>query len=534
MKFEPATHFVLAHIANLSFRTLAIILLMASSGTMVYLANTFLSHQISNQNAVKIAQVYNVINTARSSLDRAFNESKGASCSDEFVSSLRKVAFIPDGLNEFLFVPSNKVLCGTTLGRLSEAVSLGTRDVRESESGLSFWFNRELSSIGRPGSRGTIIEREGFASVIPFFPASEALQPWIQMELFASNKNGSTYHLAGDKNLVQSNSSTSVVKGWRNNFFHSVSCHSDQVFCVATRFDLKIFLYHNAPVILFAIALLYALTWWAILSLYRLLQIYNSFEARFLRNLSTENIVPYYQPILDIRSGRVIGCEVLARFRDFDGMIVTPDKFIDLVTRAGLTIEFTKLVVDRAYEELSHLIPKDQQFQVNFNVFPRDATNPDILDVFNKFQDDPNTQFSLVVEIVETEELELPKIKKALKIFKTAGIKVYIDDFGTGYSSLENLFSLPFDGTKLDRSFALAPPDSLMGKMFIQVLHLLKASKRPVVVEGIENFSLLAMLQKTGNAHYAQGYAISKPVCASKLEELFVMKFDFERNRDAA
>jgi sensor c-di-GMP phosphodiesterase-like protein len=534
MTFETATHFILRHIASLSFRSLAIILMIASTGTMAFLAYKFLSNQVSLQNSTTIAGVYNVVDTARSSLDRALRETKGVSCSDDFLSSLKKIAFLPDGLNEFMFAPYNKIMCGTTLGRFTKSEALGTPDVREPGSNLSFWFNRELSSIGRPGTHGTIIEQEGFASVIPYFPSSGEQTPWIHTELFATNKKGAIFHLTGDENIVRKSPSSTIGQGWLNGLFQSVSCHSNQVFCVATQFDIQTFFYHNVTIIFFALALIYALTWWAILSLHLLLERYNSFDARFLRHLSAENIVPYYQPILDIRTGRISGCEVLARFRDVDGTIVTPDKFLDVVTRAGLTIEFTKLLVDRAYEELSHLVPSHQQFQVNFNVFPRDATNPDILDVFTKFQDSSDPRFSLVVEIVETEELELPKIKKALKIFKSAGIKVYIDDFGTGYSSLENLFSLPFDGTKLDRSFALAPPESLMGKMFIQILNLLKASKRPIVVEGIESFSLLGMLQKTGNAQFAQGYAISKPVCATKFAELFVMKFDFELNRDAA
>ena len=72
------------------------------------------------------------------------------------------------------------------------------------------------------------------------------------------------------------------------------------------------------------------------------------FDARFCRYLTVQSIVVAYQPVLDLRSRKISGCEVLARWRDIDSKIVAPNRFIDIVERTGRTLLFTQMVVDKA------------------------------------------------------------------------------------------------------------------------------------------------------------------------------------------
>ena len=90
---------------------------------------------------------------------------------------------------------------------------------------------------------------------------------------------------------------------------------------------------------------------------------YWSFEARFNRCLSAQSIVLAYQPIVDLRTDAIVGCEVLARWRDLDGTIVSPYRFIDIVARDGRTRDFTQMVADRAWSELSQHVPDDQSLE---------------------------------------------------------------------------------------------------------------------------------------------------------------------------
>src|SRR5690606_23508384 len=104
----------------------------------------------------------------------------------------------------------------------------------------------------------------------------------------------------------------------------------------------------------------------------RLIARYWSFEARFRRHLDADSIVCVYQPVMELETGEITGCEVLARWRDLDDSLVFPDRFIDIVERNDMTLRFTQLVAQRACRELSEHMPAGKRLQINFNIFPRD------------------------------------------------------------------------------------------------------------------------------------------------------------------
>ena len=146
---------------------------------------------------------------------------------------------------------------------------------------------------------------------------------------------------------------------------------------------------------------------------------------------------------------------MLARWRDIDGTIVAPKRFIDIVERTGRTLLFTQMVVDKAHEELRGRIASDLPLQVNFNVFARDLDSETLLRVFSKFIDSESL-LSIAVELVESDAIDFEKAQLAIEELGRAGIKSYIDDFGTGYSSIERVARLAVHGVKLDRSFAMS------------------------------------------------------------------------------
>jgi EAL domain-containing protein (putative c-di-GMP-specific phosphodiesterase class I) len=117
-----------------------------------------------------------------------------------------------------------------------------------------------------------------------------------------------------------------------------------------------------------------------------------------------------------------------------------------------------------------------------------------------------------VVELVETAEVEPEAAQVEIEKLRQAGIGVYIDDFGAGYSSMRNLAELSIDGVKLDRSFAMAPEDTVMARMLDHAIELVHASGRRLVVEGVEAPERLAALKSGGRVDFAQGYGIARPL----------------------
>ena len=167
----------------------------------------------------------------------------------------------------------------------------------------------------------------------------------------------------------------------------STRCDDERLYCVASR--AKLFAWaRDWALILSSVAVLAALFAWACATnIVGWLNRHWSFEARFSRYLDAKSIVVTYQPVLDLRSGKISGCEVLARWRDIDGSIVAPSRFIEIVERTGRTEEFTRLVADRAYEELSTRLPSATRLQVAFNVFACDLDSARLLAIYSRFLD---------------------------------------------------------------------------------------------------------------------------------------------------
>jgi hypothetical protein len=132
-----------------------------------------------------------------------------------------------------------------------------------------------------------------------------------------------------------------------------------------------------------------------------------------------------------------------------------------------------------------------------------------LLRVFSKFIDSESL-LSIAVELVESDTIDFEKAQLAIEELGRAGIKSYIDDFGTGYSSI--VARLAVHGVKLDRSFAMSPPDSVLGRMLVQVIDMIKTSGHLIVVEGVETEARLNLLRSTGVVDYVQRYVLSRPL----------------------
>ena len=227
-------------------------------------------------------------------------------------------------------------------------------------------------------------------------------------------------------------------------------------------------------------------------------------------------------PLTDLTSGAVIGCEVLARWRDVDGEIVQPGRFIDIVERRGLTERFTGLVAARAFAELDAVVPPGYRIEVSFNIFPRDLDASLLCRLFAPFEA-ARDRFDLIMEIVESDTVRLDEAHREIEALKAAGIKVYIDDFGSGYSNLANIAELAVDGVKLDRSFAMAPDGSVMAQMLGHAIEMIRTTGRTMVVEGIETAERLALLRDgAAKGDRAQGYHIARPLDAEAFASFLI------------
>lgn len=458
----------------------------------------------------ELAEIVDLRRNALQALDILAAEATAPACSEAFIRQMREVAYRPDGLNEFIHAPGGRVACTTTLGRARAGVLVPEPDISDLKPfGASFALNRKLDVLGLGGLVGTIVMRGDFAVVMPPLSVGDGLPPWLAVEVRTFAPDGRSWHRAGTSGLFPVSPADAVPT--HGLVRQEIVCDSD-FDCILVRCDLGM-LAGKAPFVLVGAVLLAALVATALAGLVRLwLGRYWSFEARFRRNMDAESVFCVYQPLMRLSDTAIIGCEVLARWRDLDGATVMPDRFIPVVESSGLTGAFTRHVADRAFGDLMAAVPADRPIQVNVNIFPCDLHAEELIETFSDFLDRPD-RFALVLEIVETEKIDLKTAGAEIEKLQAVGIQVYIDDFGTGYFSVENLVHLQVDGVKLDRCFAMAPEGSVMARMLYIVLEMVATAGRPILVEGVETRVCMDNLRANPHlAQYAQGYGISRPV----------------------
>jgi len=244
-----------------------------------------------------------------------------------------------------------------------------------------------------------------------------------------------------------------------------------------------------------------------------------------LRNaVKQQEFILYYQPQVDIASGRIIGAEALVRWQHPEMGLISPGKFIPLVERSGLIIPLGEWILYEACRQAvvwqKSGLP-DLAVAVNLSAIQFKRGN--LLDTVA----DALKQSGLPAHCLElelTESILLQDIDVTLKMLqelKRMGVKLSIDDFGTGYSSLSYLKQLAVDKIKIDQSFVRDltndQDDGAIVKAIIQLGHTLQLT---VIAEGVETGEQLAFLRNNG-CDEIQGYLFSCPVPAAQFVSLF-------------
>ncbi len=227
--------------------------------------------------------------------------------------------------------------------------------------------------------------------------------------------------------------------------------------------------------------------------------------------ISDQHIVPFFQPIVDLRSGQTVSCEVLARWEDGSLGPVSPETFIPMAEQAGLLDDLMTSVL-RPVANVMRRIDPSISMAVNFS--PSQLNDPWFAArMFGYLHRSGLQPGRLVVEITEGVLIEdFPAVCRMVQSLRAQGIRFALDDFGTGYSNLSYLCSLDVDSVKIDRSFIDNLDHASTNRRIIQAVAGLGAGLGfPVVAEGIETASHAAELAELG-CDRGQGFLYAKPM----------------------
>lgn len=246
-----------------------------------------------------------------------------------------------------------------------------------------------------------------------------------------------------------------------------------------------------------------------------------SLENRLRRALDKEQFVLYYQPKIDLVSGKISGAEALIRWNDPESGLVPPIKFIPLLEETGLIVDVGAWVIRQALTDLATLhhaghVGLDVAVNVSRVQIRRTAFIQEVAALLNN--NNRTQEQSLSIEITESTIMgDLDETTAKLSALRDMNIEIAIDDFGTGYSSLSVISKLPINILKIDRSFVInmtkTPQDMAMVSTIISLAHALNLR---VVAEGVDSDEQLKLL-KLLRCDEIQGYLLSPPVPIEKL-----------------
>lgn len=247
-------------------------------------------------------------------------------------------------------------------------------------------------------------------------------------------------------------------------------------------------------------------------------------ETDLRRALEQNEFLVYYQPIVSIRSGKIVAFEALSRWSTPRGPVM-PSDFIPVADETGIILSINRQLLSEACKQVlswQHLFPSDPPFSLSVNISPKQFAEPDLAAQIGHLIRESGLKPGCVnLEITETIAMaDAEKSAGMLTQLKALGVGLDIDDFGTGYSSLSRLQSFPVDTLKIDRAFVSRMDSDRETVEIVRVIISLGHSLGlEVVAEGVETRAQLDLLAELG-CERAQGYLFSKPVPPEMIGEL--------------
>ena len=240
------------------------------------------------------------------------------------------------------------------------------------------------------------------------------------------------------------------------------------------------------------------------------------------RALKAGEFIPYYQPIVDIRSGKLLGAEVLVRWRKSDGSMIPPGAFIPLAESSGLILELTRVLMRMVCAELGSALARRPSFKIGFNLAAQHFNDEVIVSDVQEIFGNASIRLSQVLlEVTERQPLEnLTVARRVIAALQGIGVRIAIDDVGTGHSGLSYMLKLGVDVIKIDKMFIDALGNDTNSTAIIETLiDLARNMRMEIVAEGVETFEQVVTLRERG-IHAAQGYVFAPALPDSSFLQL--------------
>ncbi|MCF2971755.1 EAL domain-containing protein [Synechococcus sp. Nb3U1] len=248
-------------------------------------------------------------------------------------------------------------------------------------------------------------------------------------------------------------------------------------------------------------------------------------ETQIRQALRQEQFRVYYQPIVQLSTGRIVGFEALLRWEHPERGLISPAEFIPIAEETGLIVQLDRWILQEAYWQNVRWLAqmgKRAAVTLSVNLSGKQFSQPGLVEFIARLLSNADLDPScLKLEITESLITESNgEVVEQLAQLRKLGVLISIDDFGTGYSSLSRLHDYPIDTLKIDRSFiARMGPNGENAETIRMIITLAHSLGMDVVAEGIETVQQLHLIQLL-NCEYGQGYFFAKPLQPADAEDL--------------
>ncbi|MFU8832786.1 MAG: EAL domain-containing protein [Wenzhouxiangella sp.] len=235
---------------------------------------------------------------------------------------------------------------------------------------------------------------------------------------------------------------------------------------------------------------------------------HNLVWANRLKNALAEGrFVPYFQPILDLKTGRIEKFECLARMIDEQGQPVSPSEFLSIAKKIRLYRYITRTMVQQCFSRFA-----DNQYEFSLNLSCEDLLDPELMSFITNTLEESNMAPRVIFEILESEGIEnYAEVRLFIDKVKRLGCRIAIDDFGTGYSNFEHLLRLDVDIIKIDGSLVQDLDSDPVALNVTRGIHLFASGLgMQTVAEYVHSPAVIEKVRSL-NIDFAQGYHVGEP-----------------------
>ena len=242
-----------------------------------------------------------------------------------------------------------------------------------------------------------------------------------------------------------------------------------------------------------------------------------SLETDLRRGMKSNEFKLYYQPIMSLKTGKIVGLEGLLRWLSKERGLMYPGEFLIALDTTGLLNALDEWVIQEAFRDsaiINQMFPSDPPLYLSVNISPQLIKHPGLDNLLkNHLQKSKLNSNSIKIEITERAGLtDDEETLQTLKNIREQGVGVLLDDFGTGYSTLSYLLQFPVEALKIDQSFTHMLTKNPDGYKIIETLKALSSHlKINLIAEGIETKEQLELLKEL-ECDYGQGFLFSKAI----------------------